>query len=820
MSYDRLREPPLILIVDDQASTILVLQEAIGDLGTVCFATSGEDALARVAHEIPDVILLDVEMPGLDGYAVCRAIKADPRLQDVDVIFVTAHDSDAHELQALSLGGVDFLPKPLNVPIARARVKAHLALRLKTKQLALAQRDLEDVMHHLPAFVAHWNIDLENDLCNDVKGRWFGIPAERMHGMHLREVLGDTNFFAIESQLHAVLRGENPSFDLTLFRRDGAILYGQVSLVCRHQVGFEVGFLMLITDVTDRKLAELALFDEKERIRIMLNSIGDAVIATDAEGIVTFINPIAESMTGWQMREVVGLPIEMAMPLRDAETGHPVQSPVRLALMEERVVGMALNCALLRRDGHLYDVEDSAAPIRDHAGNIVGAIIVFHDVSEARAMAIKMTHLAHHDALTSLPNRMLLQDRAQQALLQAARSDDRVAMFLLDLDHFKTINDSIGHSTGDQLLQQVARRLRDSLRACDTVSRQGGDEFILLMPELESVEQISMLAGRLLKVISEPYWIGATRFDLSVSIGIGIFPDDSSDLEALYRHADSAMYRAKKEGRNRYQFFSAEIEDSLAARHLLERHMRTAVERAEFEVHFQPKIDALERRVVGTEALVRWRNSEGELISPAKFIPLAEETGLIIPLGRFVLRQACLYGKQWHDAGYLIRIAVNVSAVQMEDESFIETVRQIMEETGIIPHLLELEITEGVLAKNVEDTLIIIGALKALGVSLAIDDFGTGYSSLAYLKQFPIDVIKIDQSFIREMLLEKSSAAIVLAVINMAQGLDLRIVAEGVEVEEQAERLLAMGCRIMQGYLYGRPMPFEAMSQFLIDGLG
>ncbi|MBV8659641.1 MAG: EAL domain-containing protein [Burkholderiales bacterium] len=815
MNYDRLGAPPSILIVDDQAGTILLLKEAIGDLGNVFFATSGGGALAFVAKQVPDVVLLDIEMPGLDGYAVCRAIKSDPRLKDVDIIFVTSHDNDVNELHALSMGGADFLPKPLNVPIARARIKAHLALRLKTKLLTLARQDLEDVVQNLPAFVAHWNADLQNDLCNDASGNWFSVPAAQMLGMHLRTVLGETNYLAIEAQLQAVLRGENVSFDLTLQRRDGQLLYGQVSLVCRHQATFDAGFLMLITDVTERKLAELALYDEKERIRITLNAIGDAVIATDAEGIVTFLNPIAESMTGWMGKEVIGQPIEYVMQLRDVGTNQPVQNPVRLALKEQRVVGMALNCALLRRDGRLFDVEDSAAPIFDHTGTIIGTIIVFHDVSEARAMAIKMTHLANHDALTSLPNRMLLQDRTQQALFQASRNGSRVAMLLLDLDHFKSINDSLGHTTGDHLLQQIANRLKDALRSCDTVSRQGGDEFIVLMPELESIEQIGKLAARLLHVVSEPYWVGETRFDLSVSIGIGTYPDDSADLEALYRHADAAMYRAKQEGRNRFLFFSPEIEEAMAARHLLERHMRAAVERADFEVHYQPKIDANTGQTVGAEALVRWRNSEGKLISPAQFIPLAEETGLIVPLGHFVLRQACLHAKRWHDAGFEIRIAVNVSAVQFADSTFIETVRQVIEETEIEAEFLELEITEGVLAKDVEDTLISIGELKAQGVSIAIDDFGTGYSSLTYLKQFPIDVIKIDQSFVREMLFDKSSAAIVQAIVNMAIGLDLRLVAEGVEEEEQSQGLLALGCHIMQGYLYGKPMPFDDMTRFL-----
>lgn len=808
-------EPALILIVDDVASNILVIREAVRDLGDVRFTTSGLGALDMVKTMVPDIILLDIEMPGMDGYAVAAALKADPRLHDVAIIFVTSHDRDVHELQALTQGGVDFLHKPLNVPVARARIQTHLALRLKSKQLALAQRDLIDVVQHLPAFVAYWDNDLRNGMANDVDGHWFGTPAEAMRGMTLRSVLGEANFLAIEPQIAAVLRGENPSFGLTFVRPDGSPLYGQVSLVSRQQPGIATGFLMLITDVSERKKAELALYDEKERLRITLNSIGDAVIATDGDGIVTFLNPIAEDMTGWGAREAIGQAIEKVMPLRDNGNGHILINPIRLALTENRTVGMALNCALLRRDGRLLDVEDSAAPIKDYEGNLTGAIIVFHDVSEARAMAVKMTHLASHDALTNLPNRMVLQDRAEQAVQQSKRTGDRVALFMLDLDHFKGINDSVGHTVGDQLLQRVAKRLKDTLRPCDTISRPGGDEFIVLMPDISGIEQVSSLASRLLKVVSHPSWVGEGRYDLTVSIGISIYPDDAESLEDIYRHADAAMYRAKHDGRNRYRFFSAEIEEALRSRHTLERSLRTAVERGGFEVFYQPKIDVRDKSIVGAEALVRWRTSEGLLISPAQFIPLAEETGLIVPLGEFVLRQACLDARKWQQGGKDLRIAVNVSALQIAEKNFVATVSDILTKTGLPPGLLELEITEGVLARDIDTTLETIIDLKALGVTIAIDDFGTGYSSLAYLEQYPIDVLKIDQSFVRNMKTEKSPLAIITAIIHMAHALDMRLVAEGVETEEQSASLLDLGCPIMQGYLYGRPMPFDKMNLFL-----
>jgi predicted signal transduction protein with EAL and GGDEF domain len=368
-------------------------------------------------------------------------------------------------------------------------------------------------------------------------------------------------------------------------------------------------------------------------------------------------------------------------------------------------------------------------------------------------------------------------------------------------------------------LQQIAQRLKQTIRSNDTVSRQGGDEFIVLLPNIDNIEQVGLFASRLLRVVSEPYWIAEHRYDLSVSIGISIFPDDSTDMEAMYRHADAAMYRAKQEGRNRFQFFSTEIEETLRAKHQLERQMRQALNQGAFEVFYQAKVDASCMQITGAEALVRWRTPDGKLVSPAEFIPLAEETGLIIPLGNSVMRQACMDMKSCHDAGIKARIAINISAVQFGEASFVSTVQSIMAETGIDPSYVELEITEGMLAKNIEQAAATISRLKNLGVKFALDDFGTGYSSLAYLKHFPIDVIKIDQSFVRDMLTDPSDAAIVFAIISMANGLKLSLVAEGVETCEHAAKLLEHGCTIMQGYLYSRPIPFTQFKELLERGL-
>ncbi|MDH2435208.1 EAL domain-containing protein [Pokkaliibacter sp. MBI-7] len=822
----------VILIVDDQPSNIRILNGAVAQLGDVIFATSGEEALAMARQHRPDLILLDVEMPGMDGYEVCQTIKKDSELSDIPIIFVTAHSEVQNELRALESGGVDFLHKPIHSAIAHARVKTHLELRREKQQLALAKSTMHNIIHHLPAFVAYWDIHFNNIFSNDHDGLWFGYTADRMLGESIYQVIGidpadvpllntdSPDIKGLLSCLPQVTSGHTVSKNLPVKDASGSLHFVQASLVPTLIDGTFNGFVMLLNDVPELKAAQSALHTEKEHLRVTLNSIGDAVIATDLAGLITFMNPIAESLTGWYSDEALGKPIEKVMLLHDSSGAYRLKNPIYIALHEQRVVGMALNSSLRRRDGRDFEVEDSAAPIRDDEGATQGAIIVFHDVSEARAMALKMSHLANHDALTNLPNRMLLQDRADRALHNARSKREKAAMMLLDIDHFKTINDSVGHSVGDLLIQNVALRLKQAVRACDTVSRQGGDEFIILLPDIRSLDELAYHAEKVMMTMEEPFWLEQTRYDLSASVGISIYPDDSPDVESLYRHADSAMYKAKQEGRNRWHFFSQEIEISMLARHRLEQHMRQALDNGQYEVFYQAKVDARQHRVVGVEALLRLRGSDQSLISPAEFIPLAEETGLIVPIGRWVLLQACQDAHSWHQAGFDMKVSINISAVQFREPNFHEDVDNILRITNIDSSQVELEITESVLAKDTQGSRLMLLELKKLRLQISIDDFGTGYSSLSYLKRFPLDVLKIDQSFIRDMLKDPSDATIVATIINLARSLGLSTVAEGVETEAHVDALLNMGCDVMQGYYYCRPMPYQQMCGFLKEHFG
>ncbi len=806
---------PKILLVDDQTTVIHQLNNIVKDLGETYFATNGLTALEMVRRHRPDLVLLDIEMPELNGYDVCRAIKESDELASTSIIFITSHIDPTSELVALELGGIDFLSKPLVPEVAQARIKNHLALARQRQQLRQAAGELRFLVSSLPVFVAYWNEQLTNLFCNDYQGIWFGIDAQRMRNMTLESVVGKDICRQVQQSLETSVSSDIPPFDIHFVAADGRSVVGQVALAGRVTETGASGYLLVITDISERKRAEQRLEEEKERIRITLNSIGDAVIATDTKGIITLMNPVAEDLTGWRAPEAIGKAIEAVMQLTDGEDGRPIQNPIRLVLQEQRTVGMALNTFLSKGLTKSIGVEDSAAPIVDQDGNITGAIIVFHDVSEARAMATKMTHLAQHDALTNLPNRILLYDRIQQALSRRRRDASTVALFLLDIDNFKAVNDVHGHLVGDELIQQIARALLEEVRDCDTLCRQGGDEFIFLFPGIESTTYVTQMAERLLKVFERNWILGDKAFRLTASIGISLVPDDAEEVESLYRHADAAMYSAKNAGRNRFHFYSAEIESKLVLHRMLEAHLADALANNVFEVFYQPKINVSAGTIVGVEALVRWRQPDGSITSPATFIPLAEETGLIVPLGKLVFLQAFKQSLAWQQQGFDLRVAVNVSVVQFEDDNFLAMLDEIVSETGVSPSSIELEITESLLAKNVERVNSIFAALKMRGFKIALDDFGTGYSSLSYLKNFPFDVLKIDQSFVRNMLGSQVDQNIVRAIVQIAQGMDLRLVAEGVETREHVQALKAMGCEIMQGFYYSRPLPLSDINRLL-----
>jgi diguanylate cyclase (GGDEF)-like protein/PAS domain S-box-containing protein len=570
----------------------------------------------------------------------------------------------------------------------------------------------------------------------------------------------------------------------------------------------------------ERKNMEEALFAEKERALVTLNCIGEAVVCTDILGKITFLNLVAEKMTGWSLQEAAGRPMTDVFRTWDTRGIEPTETTAELAILRIRAVHLPPTCTLIRRDGLEIPIEDSIAPIHDRQGNAIGAVIVFRDVSVAQAMARQITHSAEHDYLTGLPNRMLLNDRIGQAIASAQRRKKQVAVLFLDLDGFKHINDSLGHPIGDKLLQSIAKRLTATVRGADTVSRQGGDEFVVLLADLSHADDAVIMAARMLRTVAESHCVDPHDLHVTTSIGVSIYPDDGLDAETLIKNADTAMYQAKENGRQSYQFFKPAMNARAVERQSIEESLRRALDRREFAIHYQPKICMRTGLITGAEALIRWTHPVRGTISPAQFIPVAEDCGLIVPIGRWVLREACRQAREWLKAGLATTtMAVNVSAMEFQDEGFLANLTLILKETGLDPRALELELTESALMKRVEATAAILRTLKESGVQVAVDDFGTGYSSLSYLRKFPIDSLKIDQSFVRQIGSGADDAAIVTAVISMARSLKLRVVAEGVETAKELEFLKVHECDEAQGYYFGRPMPAPQFAALLEAGL-
>jgi diguanylate cyclase (GGDEF)-like protein/PAS domain S-box-containing protein len=575
-----------------------------------------------------------------------------------------------------------------------------------------------------------------------------------------------------------------------------------------------------LRNAVERKGIEDALYVEKERAVVTLNSIGDAVLCTNISGNVTYLNIVAEKMTGWLRVEAIGKPLAEVFRIIDGDTRQTARDPMEMAVEQNATVGLTVNCVLIRRDGYESAIEDSAAPIHDRSGRVIGAVIVFHDVSAARAMSLQMSHTAHHDVVTNLPNRLLLNDRITQSIALAHRQNRPIAVLFLDLDNFKNINDSLGHAAGDELLQSVSKRLISCVRASDTVSRQGGDEFAILLPEITHAQDAATCAGKIILALHAPHSVGTRTLHIGASIGISLYPKDGEDAGSLIKSADTAMYHAKERGRGNFQFFEAAMNLKAVQRQSMESELRRALANNEFLLQYQPKVNLDTGNITGVEALIRWQQPHRGLVPPSEFVPIAEDCGLIIPIGRWVMREACTQARAWQDAGLPhLRMAVNVCALEFREKGFVANVRTILSDTGLRPQYLVLELTERVLMQNAESTAVLLEELKTMGVHLAVDDFGTGYSSLSYLRQFPIDVLKIDQSFIQKITSNLNDSTIIAAIIAMGRNLKHIVIAEGIETLEQVAYLQSQHCEEGQGFLLSPPVGAAQFGHLLETGI-
>jgi diguanylate cyclase (GGDEF)-like protein/PAS domain S-box-containing protein len=566
-------------------------------------------------------------------------------------------------------------------------------------------------------------------------------------------------------------------------------------------------FIAIKQDITERKKAE----ETVQKLASIVEFSEDAILGKSTDGKITSWNRAAEKMYGYTRDEVVGRDLSFLVP-SDRQAEIP-------AIMERILSGQPienLETERLTKTGSVLDVSLSVSLIKDASGHIAGASAIARDITQRKAAEKQVQFLAYYDALTGLPNRTLLQDRLTKALASARRRKDKVALLFLDLDRFKDINDSLGHSVGDLVLKQVAERLKKWAREQDTAARVGGDEFLIVLTALKEAADAAVAAERLMNTMTAEFVVQGHSLCISCSVGISIFPEHGANCETLIKDADAAMYYAKENGCNDFRFFTKDMNAQAVERLTLENGLRLALDKKELFLVYQPQIEIATGRIIGLEALLRWQHPELGLVPPDKFIRIAENSGLIMPIGEWVLRTACSQTRKWQDEGLpAVPVAVNVSAVQFRQENFSKLIDRVLRETGLAPEYLELELTESLLLSNADVMFSVLRDLRAMGLKLAIDDFGTGYSSLSYLRRFPVGKLKIDRSFIRDVAVNPDDAAITTAIIGMAKSLNLKVIAEGVEDEAQVSFLRAHQCDESQGYYFSKPLAVDKVADKL-----
>ncbi|MEW6562006.1 MAG: EAL domain-containing protein [Pseudomonadota bacterium] len=629
-------------------------------------------------------------------------------------------------------------------------------------------------------------------LAGALLGIFFAVLGWVLAGRIARPIL------AITASAKKVSRGEL-TYTPPVVRGDGEV--AQLSDAIHGMV------TNLTQEIAERKRAEEGL---RLAGKVFENNT-EAIVITDAGNRIILVNEAFTTITGYKPDEVMGQNPRMFSSGKQTSEFYK-------AFWEQLLAEGYWEGELWNKDkqGRIFPEWVIVILVRDEAGAVTHHIAIYSDITERKQKEERIQYLANYDVLTGLPNRNLLSDRLSQALSFSKRIGKKVAVLFIDLDHFKNINDTLGHVVGDALLEAVARRLQQCVRATDTIARQGGDEFVAIMPDLVHESEAALVAEKIIVSMAEPFQIGGHRLTITPSIGVSIFPEDSEKPTVLMRNADMAMYRAKESGRNTFQFFTPEMNRHAQERLHLEMYLRQAISRDELMLHYQPQVDAATGRVISFEALLRWNSAELGAVSPARFIPVAEETGLILEIGTWVLREACSQARRWREAGYAsLPVGVNVSARQFRQADWAETVQACIQESGIEPGYLELELTETMLMESGEHLIATMRRLRESGVRLALDDFGVGYSSLTRLKQFPLDRLKIDQAFVRDIGKGADSDALVTAIAAMGHAMNLKVMAEGVETEAQLAFLRGLRCEEMQGYYFGRPVPPQECEKFL-----
>jgi len=822
---------PIILAVDDVPDNLSAISEMLRDLDvSIRVASNGPTSLRYASLEPrPDLILLDVMMPGMDGHAVLAELRARPETRGIPVIFVTALDTPSDEETGLFEGAADYIAKPIKPSVLRARVRAQLELKLAHDRQAREQawltreverrveenRRLETSLQLVLSTTGFgiWKVEHESGGCemNESLFRTFGLSETPATLGAFLDRVHQEDRPRVEHGLASLLSPVDEIYleEFRVRHEDGHWIWVETRgrAIRRDPEGNAQVSMGTMSDISLRKEAEA----EHRLSSVVFTSISDGVCITDPDNRILLANDAFCRITGYQAGEVRG-----QTPALLKSGAH---SPAYYQAMWESLDshdswrGEITN---RRKDGELITEWLSISAVRDAGGRLTNYVGIFSDLSERRAAADRIQYLSSYDPLTNLPNRSLFADRLGQALINAHRFNRQTATILLDLDRFRFINETLGPPAGDEVLLEVARRLQLQVRDGDTVGRRSGNEFGFVMANLSQERDAIALAQRILEAISVPFVVSGQTLVVTASIGISLAPRDGNSSDELLKTADTALARAKKAGRNTFRFYSPEMDSDAARRLGLESALRDALQNNEMSIAYQPQVSLESGNIIGMEALLRWHSPLFGSVSPNEFIPIAEETGLILPIGEWVLRTACLQTRRWHDLGFaMLRVAVNLSTRQFRQASLVQVVRQTLADTGLPANLLELEITESAFIDDADEAIAMCLALKTLGIKLSLDDFGTGYSSLAYLSRFPFDKLKIDQGFVRDIIENPINAAIATAAIVMARSLNLSVLAEGVETEAQANFLRGRRCDSMQGYLFSPALPPGEFEQLL-----
>ncbi len=688
-----------------------------------------------------------------------------------------------------------------------------IALRI----LKESEEQFRTLVQHAPEAI--FVLDVESHKITDANtnaAKLFKLSPEQLIGRDYLTLSPDTQPDGCDSgqaayeHIRQATDGDTPVYEWTYHNSDGDHVICETRLV-RLPSSNRPLIRGSITDISERKKNEAHM----RQLSMALEQTADAVMITNANGIIEYVNAAFEAVTGYSRQDVAG---KTPSILKSDKQDH--QAPgYQSQLWQTIQAGKVYNDIIInrRKDGSHYYEEKTITPLKGDDGTITHFISTGRDISDRMQTQEYLHFLAHHDTLTQLPNRALFIDRTQQAIQRAQREQTLIAVIFADLDRFKIINDTLGHEAGDQVLRTAAERFQSVLRSSDTVSRQGGDEFTILLEDIYHTEQVAQICEKLLNALTKPIHIRGQELFLSTSLGISVYPEDGIDPRTLIKHADIAMYRAKESGRNTFHFFSLEMSDKALRRLQLETDLRKALGRNEFELYYQPKIELRDGNLIGFEALLRWQHADAGLMSPLDFIPVLEETGLIVDVGEWVLKTACIQLHHWHQFNPRLELSVNVSNRQFNNHKLEENFKRIIQDSGVDPSMLEFEITESLLMINPDRTESILSSFSEMGIGLSIDDFGTGYSSLSYLRRFPLDKLKIDRSFVRDITTDADDAALISAIISMAKSLRLQVTAEGVETNEQLNFLKRLNCETAQGFLFHKPLTAREAEQLILE---